>query len=427
MSVNDRIATSSDRAVAEGPVPGGRSPRAAPNVLRLVVLRELRTRGLSGSYIISSAVTLLIVLGLIIVPTIFGDSTTTYRLGLVGDGNQPIIDSATALANARSTDSDAQTTFETRAFEDIAAAETAVEEGELEAVLVDGEELVMATTGGLGGSDVQDLLQQAAGTRQVESLVGEERAPEVVDALTTDPLQVRALSGQDAQENEGRAWIAYGGLVLTYMIILGYAVWTLNGVTEEKSNRVIELLLAAAKPWELLAGKILGISLLGLGQFLVTITAALIAIRVTGAFDLPVVPVDMVATLVLWVVLGFGIYMVLSGAAGALASKPEDAQNAMTPISMMAVGSFFLSFAVLDSPDGLAATIGTFVPFTAPFVIPIRAAFQVLPLWQHLLAIAIALVTTGILLRVGGRVYSGGALQFGGRLKWREAFRSAEL
>lgn len=427
MSINDRTDTRPQEGLQPVPDTPGRPKRAAPSTLLLVLQREIRTRGRSGAYIISTVLTLLLVLGLIIVPTFFGGSTTTYRVGLVGDGNQPIIDTASALADAGPQESAEETTIETRTFDDIAAAETAVEDGEVDAVIVDGGELVVATTGGFGGSDVQSLLQQAAGTQQVETLVGGDRATQVVDALTTDALQVRALSGQEAGENEGRAWIAYGGLVLTYMVILTYAVWTLNGVTEEKSNRVIELLLATARPWELLAGKILGISLLGLGQFVVTIVAAVVAIRVTGAFDLPVVPVDMIATLMLWATLGFGMYMVLSGAAGALASKTEDAQNAMTPITLMAVGSFFLSFVVLDAPDGPAAVIGTFVPFTAPFVIPIRAAFQVLPLWQHLAAIAIALAAIVILLHIGGRVYAGGALQFGGRLKWREAFRRAEL
>ena len=177
----------------------------------------------------------------------------------------------------------------------------------------------------------------------------------------------------------------------------------------------------------MLAGKILGISALGLGQFILTVAAAVIAIRVSGAVELPVVPVDMIGILTLWVVLGFAMYMVLAGAAGSLASKTEDAQNAMTPITLAAVGAFFLSFVVLRDPDGVAAVIGTFVPFIAPFVVPIRGAFQVLPLWQHLAAIALTLIAIVLLLRVAARVYSGGVLQFGGRLKWREAFRRAEL
>jgi ABC-2 type transport system permease protein len=405
------------------PDTGVQPSRPAPSAMRLVLMREVRERGRSGAFIFSTVLTLVFVIAAVVVPTLLRDSTTTYRIGLVGDGGEPILRTAQALAELEPGD----VRIESNTFDDVAAAEAAIEDGSIDMALVDGEQLVAATAGGFGGSDAQEFLQSAAAAQRVESLVGAQRANDVIGALTDEVLDVRVLSGQDADENEGRAAIAYGGLVLTYMVILSYAVWTLNGVTEEKSNRVIELLVATARPSHLLAGKILGISALGLGQFVLTIAVAVIGIRVTGALDLPAVPVDMVWTLLLWVVLGFAMYMVLAGAAGALASKTEDAQNAMTPISMSAVGAFFLSFVVLRDPDGMAAVIGTFIPFTAPFVVPIRGAFQVLPLWQHLAAIALSLVAIALLLRLGARVYAGGLLQFGGRLKWREALRHAEL
>lgn len=418
MSIDDRTSANTRGSATDGERSG---PRTAP-VLRLVFMRELRTRARSGAFIVSSALTLLLIVGAIVVPSLFGASTTTYRVGVIGSDGEPIVATASALASARSSD---DVTVETVTFSDVAQAEQALGDEAIDAAIVDGRELVLANAGGLSGSAVQGLLQEAAAARRVENLVGAEQAGQVVAALTGEPLEVRALSGQGSTENQGRAWIAYGGLVLTYMVILTYGVWTLTGVTEEKANRVIELLLAAAKPSQLLAGKILGISVLGLAQFLVTVVAALIAIRVTGTFDLPALPINMIGVLVLWVVVGFSLYMVLFGAAGALASKTEDAQTASTPISLLAVGSFFLSFVVLNSPDGLAAVIGTYVPFTAPFVVPIRSALGVLPLWQHLVAIGVCVVTTALLLRMAGRVYAGGALQFGGRLKWREALRRA--
>lgn len=398
-----------------------------PSTMRLVIMREIRIRGRSGAFIISTALTLLLVLGGILLPSLIGGDGATYRVGSVGDGNQPIIETASALADASS---DGENRLESRTFDDVSAAEAALNDGEIDAVLIDGNELIVAA-GGLDESDVQELLQQAAGTQQVEAMVGQERAGQVISALTSEALTVRSVSGGATDENQSRGWIAYGGLVLMYIIILTYGVWTLNGVTEEKSNRVIELLLATARPWQLLTGKIVGISLLGVAQFVVTVALALVAIRVTGTADgtadLPVIPVDMLAILTLWIVLGFGIYMVICGAAGALASKMEDAQNVMTPISLLAVVSFFLSFQVLNDPDGVAAIVATFVPFSAPFVVPIRAAFGALPLWQHVAAVALAAISIALALWLGGRVYAGGALQFGGRIKWREAFRHAEL
>ena len=151
----------------------------------------------------------------------------------------------------------------------------------------------------------------------------------------------------------------------------------------------------------------------------------MIAIRVTGAFGLPTVPVDLLGV-ILWVVLGFGVYMVVCGAAGALASRMEDPQSVMTPITMLAIVSFFISLQVLNDPDGVLGVVTTFVPVTAPFVVPVRAAFGVLPVWQHILAVLVALVAVVGLQWIRGRVYAGGALRFGGKIGWREAYRSAE-
>lgn len=113
-------------------------------------------------------------------------------------------------------------------------------------------------------------------------------------------------------------------------------------------------------------------------------------------------------------------------AAGALASKPEDAQTAMAPITVVILIGFFSSFGVLGSPDGLMCVIGTFVPFWAPFIVPIRAALGALLLWQGLAAATLSLVTIAGLTVLSARVYRGGSLHIGGRLGWRQALRGAD-
>lgn len=414
--VTERPATHPDDADA----PLERRP---PRTLWLVVRRELRTRGRSGAYIFSTLFSMVLLVGAILLPQLLS-GPQTYRIGTVGDGNAALLDAAVSLAND---DAEDPTTIERTSFASVDAAERAVTDGEVDAALVEGRELVVATAAGFGGSGLERLLQEAAATGQLQELVGEQRADAVVRTLTADTLAVRALTGQETSEQEGRGWIAYGAVFLTYLTILSYAAWALTGVTEEKSSRVIELLLAAARPWQLLAGKLLGIGVLGLGQFVLTATAALVAIRVSGAFDLPAVPTDLLGVLVLWVLLGFGMYLVLAGAAGALASKTEDAQSAMTPISLMTLTAFILSFWVLDDPDGTIALVGTFVPMTAPFIVPVRAAFDALPLWQHALSVALTLATVAGCVALAGRIYAGGVLRFGGRVRVTEAWRDAEL
>jgi ABC-2 type transport system permease protein len=235
------------------------------------------------------------------------------------------------------------------------------------------------------------------------------------------------MAGADSELDDARSFIAYGGLMLMYLAVLSFGAWTLSGIAEEKASRVVEVLLSTLRPWQLLAGKILGIGLLGLFQFVVTVVMAVVLIRVTGAIDLPAIPVDSAVTLVVWFVLGYSLFSVAFGTAGALVSRMEDAQTAAFPISIVAVLGFFAAFVVLDDPGGVVGSILTFVPFTAPFVVPIRVAFQEIPLWEYLASVLVAIGSIVALVRFAGRVYAGGLLHFGAKLGIRKAYRSAEI
>jgi ABC-2 type transport system permease protein len=131
--------------------------------------------------------------------------------------------------------------------------------------------------------------------------------------------------------------------------------------------------------------------------------------------------------LILWFVLGYALFAVAFGAAGALVSRAEDAQSTATPITLIAVAGFFAAFQVVDDPTSAFATIASYVPVTAPFVVPIRFAFKTIPWWEITLSVAVMSVTIVLLIRMASRVYSGGLLHFGGRMKYRDAYRSAEL
>lgn len=397
--------------------------------IRLVAWRELRERGRSKAYIISTIFTLILLGGAIALPALFGGDPTTYEVGLVGEGGDPIVATASALAAERAGD-DEPDTFETTVFEDVAAAEAALDEGDIEAILVDGQELVVPGTGnafgGPGGS-MTGLLQEAAGTRRVQDLVtSNEEAAEVLELLASEPLEVRNLNGADEDDSDVRGVVAFFGLILMYIAVLTYGSWMLSGVTEEKTNRVVEVLLSTLRPWQIFAGKLAGIGLLGLGQLVILLTVALIGLRVTDAFEVPALPIDSVVALVGWFILGFVLYATLFGAAGALVSRMEDAQSAAAPLSILAVVGYFLSFQALNDPDGVVAIVGTFIPFTAPYVAPIRLALRTIAPWEMILAVVITMATIAVMVRLAGRVYAGGLLRFGSRVKWREAFRSAE-
>ncbi len=396
--------------------------------LRQVAMREITERGRSKAYLVTTGLTVLIILGLIVVPTLFGSDTAESTIGSVGEGNDVIVSTAVSLANAADEPDDPPSVaMDVVDFDDREAAITALEAGDVDAVLVDGQEVLVESTSGFSGSSLTNQLQQAAATVQIQAVIEEQgqQAADIIEILTSDPLEITPLTGGDAAESESKTFVAYFGLLLLYMAVLLYGTWILTGVTEEKSNRVVEVLLSSIRPWQILGGKILGIGLLAMGQLLGTLVVAVVALRVTGAFDLPPIEYTAVLNLLLWFVIGFLIYAVLFGAAGSLVTRTEEANTIAMPMSMMAVAGFFVSIAALNDPDGAVAVVSTFIPVTAPFVVPVRTALESIPVWQYAIAVVICLASIWALTLVAGRIYAGGLLRYGGRIKVREAWRSA--
>lgn len=393
-----------------------------------VALREITERARSKAYLITTASTVLIVLGLIVIPDMFGGGTDEIAVGSVGEGNETIIATGVELANAADEPGDPPSiAVETIVFDDRESAIAALEDEEVEAVLVDGEEVIVEGVSGFGGSSIVDGLQRAAGAVQIQQVIAEEgeQAANIIDLLTSDPLEVTTLGGPDAEEGFNKTIVAYFGLLLLYLAVLLYGTWILTGVTEEKSNRVIEVLLSSSRPWQVLGGKILGIGTLAIVQLLGTLIAALVALRVTGAFDVPPIDVMSVLNLLLWFLIGFLIFAVLFGAAGSLVSRSEDANTIAMPMSMAAVVGFFVSMAALNDPTGPVAVVASFIPITAPFVVPVRTALEAIPGWQYLLALGVSIAAIVALTFVAGRIYAGGLLRYGARVGVREAWRSA--
>lgn len=393
-----------------------------------VALREISERARSKAFLITTALTILIVAGLVILPQLFGGGTTERSVGSVGNGNDEIIATAVDLGNANDEpDEEPSIEIETVEFDDRETATAALDDGEVNAVLIDGDEVIVRGVGGFAGSSFVEDLQRAAGTVQIQTVVQEQgqAAADIITILTSDPLEVSTLTNEDPAQGESQTIIAYFGLLLLYVAVLLYGTWILTGVTEEKSNRVVEVLLSSARPWQILGGKILGIGSLGLVQLLGTLLVAVVALRVTGAFDLPPIQADGVLNLLLWFIIGFLIYAMLLGAAGSLVSRMEDANTIAMPVNMVVIVAFFVSFAALNDPDGVVAIVATFVPFTAPFVVPVRAALGAIPAWQYIVALVISLASIAVLTALAGRIYAGGLLRYGGRVGLRDAWRSA--
>jgi ABC-2 type transport system permease protein len=228
----------------------------------------------------------------------------------------------------------------------------------------------------------------------------------------------------DAAQNGQRIVGAVIGIAVLYGLLILFGQFVAQGVVEEKSSRVVELLLATMRPWQLLAGKILGLGMLGLAQIVLVV-----AVGVGGALTFHVVdvPADLVGTavsVVAWFVLGYAFYASIFAVAASLVSRQEDLAAVLMPTTLVLVASLFIGIQAAGDPGGTLATVTSYVPGLSPLVMPVRQAAGQVELWEIALAVVLMLVAIALVVRLGGRVYAGALLRTSGRTKLREALRA---
>jgi ABC-2 type transport system permease protein len=239
-------------------------------------------------------------------------------------------------------------------------------------------------------------------------------------------VPVRALD-PGAEQDQQRVIVAIIGVGVLYGLLVLFGQFVAQGVVEEKSSRVVELLLATMRPWQLLAGKIVGLGVLGLAQIVV-----IAAVGVAGAlvFDLVEIPGELIGTavsVVLWFVLGYAFYAAVYAVAASLVSRQEDLAAVVMPTTLVLVVAFVVGIQASADPDGTLAVVTSYVPGLSPLVMPVRQAAGDVALWEIALAIAAMLVAIAVIVRIGGRIYAGALLRTGGRTKLREALTAERV
>jgi ABC-2 type transport system permease protein len=389
--------------------------------IRLVARREILERGRSRGFLFSIGFTTLIIIGSFVLPAILFDEDETRRVGLTSPAPAGL-----AEALARQAQALGEQLLVTQPADSEAAAR-ALAAGEVEAVVE-----VPVDLSGPGSVRFQEEAE-AVLTNVVSRAVIELRSATVLAAADVD--RTALLAAQEAPavaiadppdaDAQGRFIVANIGAVLILVGIFGFGFTVLTGVVEEKQSRVVEVVLATVRARDLLMGKVLGIGILGLVQLAVFVIAALIAALVTQRLELPSSTPASILLLVVWFILGYALYATVLGALAALASRMEEASNVSTPVTVVALVAYFVAiFAVSEDPSGTIAVIATFLPPTAPFVVPMRAAFDAIAPWEIGGAIVVTVGAIWLLFEVGARIYSGAVLQTTGRMKLRDAWRA---
>ncbi|MFL5738535.1 MAG: ABC transporter permease [Actinomycetota bacterium] len=395
------------------------TPRSARRAVRLVSRREFRERIRDRGFQISTGITLLILVGLIVANS-FTKPGATYALGM-----QSSPDVIRTIGNEVSAAGDEQSIHVgISSFSSRADGERLLRNGTIDAAIVQGAHGPEILVKSSAPDQLVGLVQVVARTALARAALSREgvSASHLDHALGQRPLAVRSLEPPDPHAKSNSA-VAFVGVLLLYGQLFGYGFWVATGVVEEKSSRVVELLLSAIRPSELLTGKILGIGLLGLLQLTVMAVIALFVSNAVGLLTFPAGALGAAGLVIIWFALGFALYSTLFAVAGSLVSRQEDLQNTMTPISLVILASFFISIGALTSPDAPLVRIASFLPPSAPLAMPPRLLLGSATPAEGVLSAAISIAATVVMIRVASRIYAAAILRTG-RTGLRDAWRS---
>lgn len=387
--------------------------------VRLIAGREVRSRTGSKSFrLLTIGFMVAVVLGGFILKAISG-SESVQHIAVMEDAAAavPQIEAAAAATAV-----DAEVTI----VADQAAAEEQLRTGDLD-VLVTGASPELTIV-------VQDTLDPSL-QPMFGALAQQLALVDAVTALGGDPAGVSAELGSAAPQihslepapevDGGQIAAGYIAGILLFLTLMTAGQYVAQGVVEEKSSRVVELLLSTVSPYQLMAGKVLGIGLVGLGQM-----ALVVGSGVATAFALDLVDTNSVdlgsaaAWALVWFVIGFTTYALLLAGLASLVSRQEDVGAVIGPVTALMVIPYIVGISIAPwDPDNPLVVWMSYIPFCSPLIMPVRIALGAVEPWEVGLSVALSLLIIPFLVWISGRIYSNAVLRTGSRIKLKDALR----
>jgi ABC-2 type transport system permease protein len=276
--------------------------------------------------------------------------------------------------------------------------------------------------------------------------------PALVDSLTRSRLELKSEPltekgrGSDASR-QANLMFAVAVAFLLYMSMILYGQLVMRGVLEEKSTRVAEVVVSSVSPETLLAGKVIGVGAVGLTQQLIWVIATVylgsfvapILARMApstgratadapgaaalGAMSMPDIHVASLLLILVFFILGYGVYSSLYAAVGATVNSEQEAQQALAPILVLIVASALFIQPVMLNPTSTLARVASMIPFSAPIIMPLRMSLVPVPPWEMAVAVVGLMIAFVAVIWVAARIYKVGLLMYGKRPTFRELAR----
>jgi ABC-2 type transport system permease protein len=384
----------------------------------LVALRELRQGARARSFRIVTVVLVLAVAAAVVIPALVHGRDTTKKVGIVGGSRAAMtrtVQTAARIAGA---------TVKVVPLPDVTAARAQVRSGALAAVLVSDREVLVKQAPSAGnassGSSLAGALAQVGGLSRLFALVPADSAAAALRQGVN--LPIHGLKPPLANLTSRLTGLSI--TIVIYIIILVYGGRITTGVSEEKSSRVIEVLLATVRPAQLLIGKVLGMGIQALVQVAAIMITYVVLGLAVGSSLIRTAPAEVLGVGAMWILLGYAFYCTAYAAAGALIDRQSDAYNVSLPVQLPLIVAYMLSFTVLYA-DSVYAFYWflAFFPPTAPISMTVLVAVGVAHPWHIALSAVLSLAGTVGMAWVAGTIYGRAILHTGGRLKLRQVLR----
>jgi ABC-2 type transport system permease protein len=384
----------------------------------LVLKRELNTRLRTRSFVIGTVVMLVLLLGYVGFQTSLAGSADKNTVGLTGQ--------ATGIARQLQVEA-AQSgrQISTVTVTDPAEGRKKVEDGDLDALVSGSAAKLTATYKSSLDNQLREVLDQVAQQQVLDGVLSSAQLEpaDVMAQVDGTHVQDDPISPEPADQTQ-RLIIGLIVASLLYISIITYGMMVAQGVVEEKSSRVVEILLASVRPWQLLLGKVIGLGLVGLAQLVILATAGLVAASATGVFTLSGFATGTLLWGLLWYLLGFLLYATIYGALGSLVSRQEDTQSVVTPLNIILVVGFISGINLLvQDPSGTGVKVLSLVPLLSPILMPARISTGAAAGWEIALSLGLTIALVALLTWLGGKIYGNSVLRIGSRIKLSEALR----
>ncbi|MFV8826925.1 ABC transporter permease [Alkalihalobacterium sp. APHAB7] len=399
----------------------------------------------SKSFLISTAITLLFIFGFMNfdrIITVFDqdqkESSVVLVLDETGQLFEPLkhtvgqINPTVELKEFGGSYSEAKTLVidqEVEGMIEVSLGETGLPEGKYYAMTVVEQILPW---------QLEQALQQVKEEIVTSSLnLQPEEVASIYAPIQFERVAIAETAKTEMELNQARIFV-YILLFIIYFSVLMFGNMIATEIAIEKSSRVMEILISSSSPVQQMFGKIFGIALLGLTQYVLIFLVGVLSLRQrlsTDSFDPELgelivgqgIPLHLIGYAFLFFILGYFLYATISAMLGSLVSRIEDVNQMVTPMIFLIVAAFLIAMFGLANPEAKIVTVTSFIPFFAPMIMFLRVGMLSLPLWEVLLGVGILIATIILFAWIGARVYRGGVLMYGKSSSLKDFKRALQL